>query len=195
MAEKKKDTKQNCEAPETVTDEQTETATKESNQAEQAVSEMVQLTADEFNQVKAHIEELQIAHDAAAAANQRSQADFANFKRRNATIAADSFLEGKIGVISRLLPVLDDFDRALECACADAAYSDGIKLVQRRLFDELTKLGLKEIPTDGKFDPNFHEAVMQEPSDMERGSILLVLRKGYTVDNRIIRHSMVKVAQ
>lgn len=195
MAEKKKDTKQNCEAPETVTDEQTETETKESNQAEQAVSEMIQLTADEFNQVKAHIEELQIAHDAAVAANQRSQADFANFKRRNATIAADSFLEGKIGVISRLLPVLDDFDRALECACADAAYSDGIKLVQRRLFDELTKLGLKEIPTDGKFDPNFHEAVMQEPSDMERGSILLVLRKGYTVDNRIIRHSMVKVAQ
>ncbi|MDO4568125.1 MAG: nucleotide exchange factor GrpE [Clostridia bacterium] len=157
--------------------------------------ELVTLTQAEFEQVKAHIEQLQTGHDSAVAALQRSQADFANYKRRNAAASAESFADGKADVIRALLPVIDDFERALECETPDKAYSDGVRLVYRRLTDELAKLGVREIPTDGGFDPNLHEAVMREESEQESGSIIQVLRKGYMINDRIIRHSMVKVAE
>ena len=133
-----------------------------------------------------------------AALLQRLQADFDNYRRRNASIAADSLDEGERNLIKALLPVLDNFDRALAAVPEDekTAWVDGMKLVSKQLYETLYKAGLEEIQAEGQFDPELHDAVMQEENeDKESGEIIDVFQKGYKVKNRIIRHSMVKVAK
>ena len=155
------------------------------------------LTAEEMKVAREQIEKLQKEKEETVTLLQRNQADFDNYRRRNASVRADSIEEGKRECIKALLPVLDNFDRAMDNASeADAAWCEGVKLVHRQLLDTLQKLGMSEIEADGKFDPNVHEAVMQEAADgKESGDILAVFQKGYRVGDRIIRHSMVKVAQ
>ncbi len=179
--------------PETIKD----TEAQELPVQETAPAESVSLTEDEFKQVKEHIEKLEAERDEMKQLAQRVQADFDNFRRRNASIHIDSSDEGARNVIKELLPVLDNFDRALEnSGSVDAAWLEGIQLVHKQLMDTLTKLGMEEIDASGKFDPELHNAVMQdEAEDAESGMITEVFQKGYKVKNRIIRHSMVKVAK
>ena len=155
------------------------------------------LTAEEFKTVQEHIQTLQKQKDETVALLQRNQADFDNFRRRNASVRADSLEEGKRECIKALLPALDNFDRALQAEGAgDESWREGVRLVHRQLMDSLQKLGLSEIEAEGKFDPNVHEAIMQERAEgRESGDILAVLQKGYRVGERIVRHSMVKVAE
>ena len=155
------------------------------------------LTEEEFETARKHIESLQKEKDETVALLQRNQADFDNFRRRNASVRADSYEEGKRDSIKLLLPVLDNFDRAMENGgTGDAAWREGIQLVHKQLMDILAKQGLTEVDSTGKFDPNRHEAVMQEKAEgRASGDILMVLQKGYQVGDRIIRHSMVKVAE
>lgn len=158
--------------------------------------ENVILTKEEFDQVHTHIEELQKEKDETVALLQRTQADFENFRRRNASVRTDSLDEGKRDCITALLPILDNFERAFDTECSDENWKKGIELVHRQLVDSLTKLGLTEIDANGKFDPNFHNAVMQEKVEgKESGDILQVFQKGYRVGDKIIRYSMVKVAE
>ena len=170
--------------------------------AEQAaeVLENVTLTPEEFNQVKAHIESLQTELNDTISMAQRLQADFDNYRKRNAALSAESLEEGTRVIIKALLPVIDNFERAMDSMgtrdCPDSSWYDGIKLVYRQLMDVLAKSGFEEIPTVGMFDPELHDAVLQEEEEgAESGSILSVLLKGYKVKDRIIRHSMVKVAK
>ena len=155
------------------------------------------LTAEEFETAKAHIASLQKEKEETVALLQRNQADFDNYRRRNASIRADSYEEGKRDVIKQLLPVLDNFDRALANESqGDENWREGIQLVHKQLLEILTKQGLSEIPAEDKFDPALHDAVMQEQVEgKESGTILMVLQKGYRVGDKIIRHTMVKVAQ
>ena len=157
----------------------------------------VTLTAEEFRTAQEEIAKLRREKDETVQLLQRNQADFDNYRRRNASARADSYEEGKRDCIKALLPVLDNFERALDNEQAgDEAWREGVKLVNRQLHDLLNKQGLTEIDADGKFDPNMHEAVMQEKVEgSESGDILAVLQKGYRVGDRIIRHSMVKVAE
>lgn len=174
-------------------------ATQPDNSAEiqDAEPESYTLTAEEFEAAKAHIEALQKEKDETVQLLQRIQADFDNFRRRNASVRKDSYEEGKRDCIKELLPVLDSFERALESAEADdKIMQEGVALVQRQLLDALTKLGLCVIEAEGQFDPNEHEAVMREKAeDKESGEVLQVLQKGYRVGDKIIRHCMVKVAE
>ena len=169
----------------------------QSEAASQPEPESYTLTAEEFKTVQEHIQTLQKQKDETVALLQRNQADFDNFRRRNASVRADSLEEGKRECIKALLPALDNFDRALQAEGAgDESWREGVRLVHRQLMDSLQKLGLSEIEAEGKFDPNVHEAVMQEKAEgRERGDILAVLQKGYRVGERIVRHSMVKVAE
>ena len=83
----------------------------------------------------------------------------------------------------------------MECE-QDEGWRDGIILVHKQLLDALQKMGLSEIETDGKFDPNLHNAVMQGTEEgKESGDIIQVFQKGYRVGEKIIRPSMVKVAE
>ena len=175
---------------------ETEEKAVEVEQAEE-IPETVTLTREEFAAVKSQIDALQKEKDETIAMAQRLQADFDNYRKRNATIRADSMEEGTRELIRSLLPVLDNFDRALEhCENVDPNWLDGIKLVQKQLAGILQKNGLEELPAEGAFDAALHEAVMQEEAEgAESGTILAVFQKGYKVKDRIIRHSMVKVAK
>lgn len=162
------------------------------------------LSKDEYEQVKQHIEKLQSdcknlkeEYEKTVLLAQRIQADFDNYRKRNAAIRAESLDEGIRSVVKELLPVLDNFERAMNGSAAmDEAWLNGLQLVRRQLFDVLKKAGLEEVPAEGKFDPELHNAVLQEESEeIESGHILEVLLKGYKVKNCIIRHSMVKVAK
>lgn len=184
-------------------------AKKEKTQNEEVVSENIEteetveaeenitLTASEFNQVKEHIDSLQKEKDEMVALAQRLQADFDNYRKRNATIAADNFDEGGRNIIKALLPVIDNFDRAMDAVDGlDESLVQGISLVRKQLMDTLEKCGLEEIKDIERFDPQLHNAVMQEKVEgKESGEIIEVFQKGYKVKDRIIRYSMVKVAE
>ncbi len=159
--------------------------------------EFIKLSKAEFDTVKAHIEALKKEKDEAIALAQRLQADFDNYRKRNATLKADSYQEGMRDCVKALIPSLDNLDLAvLNMETVDPCYLDGVKLVQRTLLDALAKLGLQEISAEGVFDPNLHNAVLQEPSEgKQSGEILEVFQKGFEMNGRILRHSMVKVAE
>lgn len=154
------------------------------------------LTQSEMEELKGHIDGLKKQLEETVALLQRNQADFDNFRKRNATVRADSFEEGKRESIAKLLPILDDFDRINEQEQHDEAWAEGVKLVHRKLMETLAKEGLTEVEADGAFDPNLHNAVMMEAVEgVESGQVVAVFQKGYRVKERIIRHSMVKVSQ
>ena len=161
------------------------------------IPETVTLTRDEFDQVKNRIDALPKDKDDTVAMAQRLQADFDNYRKRNAAIRMDSLEEGTRELIRSLLPVLDNFDRALDNSeAADQGWVDGVRLVHKQFMGILEKNGLTEIPAEGAFNADLHEAVMQEEAEgVQSGEILSVLQKGYKVKDRIIRHSMVKVAK
>lgn len=182
------------ESQQPVTDTEPETPTVLQNETE---PESYTLTAEEFEAAKAHIEALQKEKDETVQLLQRIQADFDNFRRRNASIRKDSYEEGKRDCIKELLPVLDSFERAVESVESDdKGVQEGVALVQKQLLDALSKLGLCVIEAEGQFDPNEHEAIMSEKAEgKESGEILQVLQKGYRVGDKIVRHCMVKVAE
>ena len=155
------------------------------------------LTAEEFAAAKAHIEALTKEKDETVGLLQRIQADFDNFRRRNASVRFDSYEEGKRDTVKELLPALDNLERALDTIPAEnASLREGIAMVQRQMLDSLKKLGLEEVESNCIFDPNKHEAVMREKVDgKESGEIVVVFQKGYRMGDRIIRHCMVKVAE
>ena len=176
-----------------------EKAAAESAVVEEAAAEQESytLTAEEFAAAKAHIEAITKEKDETVVLLQRIQADFDNFRRRNASIRLDSYEEGKRDTVKELLPALDNLERALDAIPAESeGLREGIAMVQRQMLDSLKKLGLEEIENDCKFDPTKHEAVMREKVEgKESGEIVVVFQKGYRMGGRIIRHCMVKVAE
>lgn len=162
-----------------------------------AEQESYTLTAEEFAAAKAHIEAITKEKDETVVLLQRIQADFDNFRRRNASIRLDSYEEGKRDTVKELLPALDNLERALDAIPAESeGLREGIAMVQRQMLDSLKKLGLEEIENDCKFDPTKHEAVMREKVEgKESGEIVVVFQKGYRMGDRVIRHCMVKVAE
>ena len=127
---------------------------------------------------------------------QRVQADFDNFRRRNESVRSDAFADGQRNVITAMLPVLDNLERALEAAGeSDDALRTGVEMTLRQLRDALTKLGVTPIDRLGeKFDPKVENAILQgSPDEGEPGTVCAVLQKGYMVGSFVLRHAMVKV--
>ena len=132
----------------------------------------------------------------------RQMAEFDNFRKRTEKEKAETFANGEKAVIEAILPVIDNFERALDMAGQDEEKKDdpfieGMDKVYRQLIDELEKLGVKPIEALGAdFDPNLHNAVMQEETEeFESGKVCKELQKGYTLNDSVVRHSMVSVAQ
>jgi molecular chaperone GrpE len=129
---------------------------------------------------------------------QRSAADFANYKRRTDDERAALGQFSNALLIGKLLAVLDDFDRALESVPPDAhdAWIDGIKLVERKLRSVLEAEGVTPIEAVGlPFDPNLHEAVVHEPTaESPDNQVIGELQRGYRLHDRVIRPSLVRVA-
>lgn len=167
--------------------ESNETNEKEVN--EESVEEVVEV--DELTLVKQQLEEEQ---DKAI----RLRADFENYKRRVQLDKESDYKYRAQSVLTDILPVLDNFERALAVnVTSEEAVSlvKGVEMVYRTLLDAVGKEGLEVIEAEGvPFDPNFHQAVMQEKDDSkESGIVLQELQKGYKLKDRILRPTMVKV--
>jgi molecular chaperone GrpE len=128
---------------------------------------------------------------------QRVQADFENFRRRNESVRADAYADGRKDVATAMLPVLDNLERAVEAAAGsqDEALKNGVEMVLKQMSDAYEKLGVKPIDRTGeKFDPNLENAILQGTEDEgEPGTVCQVLQKGYMIGDRVLRHAMVKV--
>ncbi|MBL8233540.1 MAG: nucleotide exchange factor GrpE [Bryobacterales bacterium] len=126
----------------------------------------------------------------------RRQAEFDNFRRRSEREKAEMVDFGKMEAIQAVLPVVDDFERALKVETADKEYVRGLTLIYQRLEDAMKKLGLTPLETIGKkFDPNLHHAVDKFPtSEQEEDTILDEYQKGYNFRDRLLRPAMVKVS-
>ena len=128
---------------------------------------------------------------------QRSVAEFQNYRRRLDAEKAETYQTAVGSIIKRYLPVLDDMERAMGVRPAGLAWADGVELICRKLQSILEAEGLKRIEAEGqKFDPNFHEAIAQEPVEgVESGTVIGIVRNGYMLGERVIRPAMVRVAQ
>lgn len=127
---------------------------------------------------------------------QRLQADFDNFRRRNQNTYRDAYQEGVRDTVSKFLPVLDNIERALNAQGQEESLRQGVEMITKQFIQVLCGLGVEEITAqDQAFDPNVHNAVMQEECDAQSGTVTCVLQKGYTMSGKVLRHSMVKVAQ
>jgi molecular chaperone GrpE len=126
----------------------------------------------------------------------RTLADFENFRKRSEREKADFQRYALGSVIRDLLPVLDNFDRALEHAEEGDEFHKGVSLIYKQLFDVLQRHGLKPITESGvRFDPNFHEAVIREEDpSVPSHTVTAILQKGYFLHDRLLRPAMVKVA-
>ena len=128
----------------------------------------------------------------------RLAADFQNFRKRTEKERADIYAFACEGFASDLLNVMDNFERAMDAAPADDKFAEGMQLIFRQLQDVLKKNKVEEIAAqDAEFDPNFHNAVMTEPAPEgeDGGKVTKVLQKGYTLNGKVIRPSMVAVSQ
>jgi len=129
---------------------------------------------------------------------QRAAADFANFKRRTDEERATLTQFSNAVVIGKLLGVLDDFDRALENVPAEAhdPWVEGVRLTERKLRSVLESEGVSQIEAAGQpFDPNLHEAVLHEDTaDHPDNQVIGELQRGYRLHDRVIRPSLVRVA-
>jgi molecular chaperone GrpE len=126
----------------------------------------------------------------------RTQAEFQNFRRRIEKEKVELLEYASTEAVRALLPVLDDFERALKIESADKDYAKGMELIYQRLFDQLKKLGLEPIDTAGKlFDPHMHHAVeMVESAEAPDHTVLAEFQRGYNFKGRLLRPAMVQVA-
>ena len=128
----------------------------------------------------------------------RTAADLDNYRKRMARERADDLRFARAGLVEELLPVFDNFSMGLQMAEQeqDSMIYKGMAMVKGQLDDFLAAQGLKEVPAQGVFDPNFHEAVAEEEKEgAEPGEILFVKRKGYTLHDRLLRAAAVIVAK
>jgi len=126
----------------------------------------------------------------------RRQAEFDNFRRRADREKAEVIEYANSESVGAIVPILDDFERALKAGNNDSEYARGMELIYQRLADALKKLGLEPISAKGqKFDPHVHHAVDKvETADEEEDTILDEYQRGYNFRGRLLRPAMVKVA-
>lgn len=183
-----------------VTEEQTNEKADTVQTEETTDTDAPKSSADEANEdleaIKKELEAQKALLQESEEHYKRLQADFMNFRRRNEKEREDLSSVILQGLIKDLLPIIDNFERALAVEEAKGSpLHDGISMVYNQLITSLQKNGLEEIKAVGeKFDPNFHQAVMRvEDPEKEDNTVEEVLQKGYMVQGRVIRPSMVKV--
>ena len=123
-------------------------------------------------------------------------AEFENYKKRIQKESINKYAEITSDVVSSILPVMDNLEKAVQAKTEDTSYQEGVKLILRQFMDVMNKFGVEEIEAVGKtFDPEFHEAVSHiEDSEKGEQEVVQEYRKGYKIGTKVIRHSMVIVA-
>jgi molecular chaperone GrpE len=164
------------------------------NNPEETLQQSVAKSEEGAEEVE--LEALRAENEELIEALQRVKADFDNYRKRVAREQLQILARSGERVVSKLLPVLDDLERALEAAHAheEAKLEEGVELVHRALAQILEREGLAPIETDGAFDPHVHEALLTQPSAAEEGAVIEVLQKGYRLGDRVLRPARVVVA-
>lgn len=121
---------------------------------------------------------------------QRLQAEFDNFRKRTEKEKLEVIKYAEEGLIMELLDIIDDLELSLKYS-----KDEGIKMIYSELYSLLEKKGLKKIDIQGKFDPRYHEALMQQETKGEENIILEELQKGYMLNDKVIRVSKVKISK
>ena len=152
--------------------------------------------ADEIIELKKQIEVQKVQIDETEDRLKRVAAEFDNYKKRSAKERDGMYNSLVADIVSNFLPVIDNLEKAADATTKDEEYKKGIELVLKQFKDVLAARGVTEIETVGKtFDPELHEAVssVQDETKGEK-EIVQEYRKGYMIGNKVIRHSMVIVA-
>ena len=126
----------------------------------------------------------------------RARAEFENARRRAERERSDYLQFAAMDLVRDVLPILDDFERALSVETADRNYAKGVELIYQRLFETARKMGLEPIETAGKpFDPNLHQAVERvQTTEADDQAILGEFQRGYNFKGKLLRPAMVRVA-
>lgn len=180
----------------TETASEQETVNAETQDAE--TEEISAEPAEETNDLQAEVDRLQEEVENEQNKYLRLLADYENFKRRSAKDREEAEKFRSKALLSDLLPVLDNFERALAAEAENEKNESllkGIRMVYNTLLEAVKREGLEEVKSVGEpFDPNIHQAVMQEKDDsQEPGTVLQEFQKGYTLKGRVLRPAMVKV--
>lgn len=126
----------------------------------------------------------------------RLYAEYDNYRKRTSKEKTEAYGDAAAKTIAEILPAIDNFERALEAETSDEAYKNGIKMIFTQLQDILKKIGVTEIEAlNQPFDPKIHSAIKQiDDENFGENTVCQVFQKGYRLGDRIIRHSMVAVA-
>jgi len=173
-------------------------AAEEQKQPGQAAPETETAPEQETPQQEAPAEPPKAAEQDAADSERylRLLAEFDNYKKRSAKERENIYADARADTVTKFLPVYDNLERALRAETADENYRKGVEMTFNQLLDVFKKLGAEEIESVGRtFDPNLHNAVMHV-KDPEKGENEIVeeFQKGFRVGDRVVRFSMVKVA-
>jgi molecular chaperone GrpE len=148
-------------------------------------------TEEKLQSVRKDLEDLKDRH-------LRKLAEFENMRKRAERERSEYFRHALGNFLRDLIPIVDSFDRALEHAGDEARGSDlgqGVAMIRQQVDELWKKYGVREVDTSQPFDPNVHEAVATEPrGDVAKDTILEVLRKGYFLNDKLLRPALVKVA-
>ena len=150
----------------------------------------------ELESIKEELEALKAEKDELYDKYLRTLAEYDNFRKRSQREKDAIYGDATAESVKKLLPVLDSFERALNYECKDEEFKKGISLIQNTLKEVFDSIGVKEIPDVGEqFDPNLHEAVMHTEDPAYGENVITdCYRKGYTLNDKVIRFSMVIVA-
>lgn len=185
-----------------MSEEQTNTQPEQQNQATAAVD--VEVLPAEVSSADVAELEARLAKAEAQAAEYKDQwlratADYKNFKRRADTERAELIRSAGSSLLLKLLPVVDDFDRAIAnipSDIAESAWWGGTQLIAQKLRTLLESEGVKPMLVMGTdFDPNLHEAVLYEDAEGQDGKVVAELQRGYKLHDRVLRPAMVKVGR
>ncbi|WP_294157114.1 nucleotide exchange factor GrpE [uncultured Clostridium sp.] len=150
---------------------------------------------DELDMIKKQNKKLQEELDATKDSLLRLRAEYDNYRKRTTKEKEGIYSDAYVDVVKEILPIIDNLERAI---AADGSLEDlkkGVEMTMKGCQDAFDKLGIEEIDATGEFDPNFHNAVMHiEDENLDKNVVAEVFQKGYKKDNKIIRHTMVKVA-
>jgi molecular chaperone GrpE len=155
------------------------------------------VSPEEWEELNKKLEETQAKADEFMDGWQRARAEFDNYRKRIERENSQVYQNAVGNIIKRYLPVLDDLERALQARPADLSWAAGIDLIYRKLQSILDSEGIKRIEAVGQaFDPNFHEAIVQEHSDvLPSGHVIAVVQNGYMLGDKVIRPAMVRVSE
>jgi molecular chaperone GrpE len=162
-------------------------------------AQVAQAESEELAVLRSQVQEWQSKADEWLDQYRRVLAEFANYRKRQERDREQQRVAIKIDVLKRLLPIVDDFELALSHVPADldsTGWAAGVALILRKMQAILSEYGIEPIDALGKlFDPNYHEAMLQEVSDeYAAGTVMEEMRKGYQIDGQVIRATQVKVS-